>query len=289
MNHIQQIYLGQIRNAENLQFAHSFFYGQGYNTDYTLGDAIRTYRKERGYSTHEIADKRQDFHDGVHAITLTTQGNRGSDKSIINEAHEAIGEIVLLRGAYDSDNTSRNQTNDDAVTKPLSIPAFEHASDLVQKRLKTLNDEYDKNIQVAPAELRETYNLCVSLDLFFQTVSNGRILDQLSSRQTPDICISVMDMPICYFGVMPPEDRNSLPTEHIPAPIREKLKTDIANQRPHKTPLWDFTSDLRKDLSEQELEARSAAIKMAVSPPPRSQPAPDPAPEPADPSTPAYE
>lgn len=240
MDYKDKIVLGQMRNRESLEHAIMVFDRNNLDTDYTVGDAITAYRRQNNFGTGAIADDREDMHDLMHILINRTNG------SIEAEAHAAIAEMVFLRGPYDTYyDERRNIYGHERIGLPAAIPGIDQALKLAREREDKLNGFKGTSIKTPEDELKSTYEQARQMDEFIRMVTNGRIIDDFSTRNTPDIFLTIQEMPLTLLGVEHKPLSGGLEFTPIREILRQSLIAQIQKDPPHKTPVWDLESDER--------------------------------------------
>lgn len=240
MDYKDKIVLGQLRNEESLTHAIEVFERNGFDMNSTVDDAITAYRNQNNLGTGAIADDREDMHDLMHVLTNRTSG------TIEDEAHAAIAEMVFLRGPYDTYvDERRNIAGHERIGLPAAIPEFENALKLARAREAKLNEHYDKATHTPEEQLQKTYDQACAKDYFIKMVTNGRIIDDFSTRDTPDVFLTIEEMPLPLLGVIQKISSGGVEFTDIRETMRESLIAQIQKDPPHKTQTWDLESDNR--------------------------------------------
>lgn len=240
MDYKDKIVLGQLRNEESLEHAIEVFERNGFDMNQTVSDAITAYRRQNGFGTGAIADDREDMHDLMHILINRVNG------TIEDEAHAAIAEMVFLRGPYDTyTDERRNIYGHERIGLPAAIPEFDQALALARQREAKLNGFHGTSVKTPEDELRQTYDQAREKDYFIKMVTNGRIIDDFTTRDTPDVFLTIQEMPLPLLGVTQSTSSAGLEFTDIRESMRESLIAQIQKDPPHKTQVWDLESDDR--------------------------------------------
>ena len=250
MDLAEKIHKQLARNRENLDFALDVFQNEGFDTEYTMGQAIRYFTEKNQLNTGMLGPLRGEFHEASHILSNQTS------TTVKTETLTGIMEAVLLRGEFDRQNCSDH----DEVEKPLPRPTEHFALALAQHRRDIVNQKLkDKpDVTVEYPDMMETYALAIEIDKFFHEVTNGRAVYQLASQKhNDDVYMSLMDMPLCFFGVQAVEQNGSLSFPLIADSKREEIIETLQKERPHHRPVWDLTGTSDHSKMEAELSPQA--------------------------------
>lgn len=239
------------QNAENLDFARSVFERAGYDVGFTMGDATSSFTYKNSIDTSRLLG-RGDFHEACHILANCLNVGARSEMLVL------VMETVQMRGLFNGallGGSDNNQVDHEELERPKYPPLLKDVwryeglrrDDLIAARKS-------ESVQVPHLtglgdDLQAMYDRARAIDHFFAEVTNGRAMYQLASKKKEDVHMSLLDMPLCFFGLQPEFEGDipsSLATREtprnyvlIPEQQRQELIAELNLKRPHKGKVWE--------------------------------------------------